>query len=313
LLDQIYGFTKVVAGVFGGTRGNYGVAIILLTIAVRMMMFPLSRKQAQSAKRMQDLQPQLLALKEKYKDDKEQVGRATLALYQKNGVNPFGGCLLVLIQMPIFLGLWQTLNNSVALRHADFLWIRNLAAPDQLFKFPGDMPFLGPYFNLLPFVVIGLMLVQTKLFSPPATTPEQQQQQSMMKWMLIFMMMMFYKVPSGLGLYFIMSSTWSIGERLLLPKITKSKPIVTETDGGPEPPPQGRGARRKPGGPGGPAPANGDGNGKPPGWRERLRERLEKVIEEAEHQKTARNAPQPDRSRPNRPAPNPRRPKRGGK
>ena len=295
LLDQIYGFTKTVARVFGGKNGNYGIAIILLTIAVRLLMFPLSRKQAQSAKRMQDLQPQLLALREKYKDDKEKIGRETLVLYQKNGVNPLGGCLLVLIQMPIFLGLWQSLNNSVALRKSGFLWIKNLAAPDQLFPFPFEIPliggFLGPYFNLLPFIVIVLMLVQTKLFSPPATTPEMQQQQSMMKWMLVFMMMMFYKVPAGLSLYFIVSSMWSIGERLLLPKITKSKPVVLP-DAAADRPSSSR-----------------DSEAKPPGWRDRLRERLEQVMEEAAHDKTARNEvagrarDDGNRARPRRPRP----------
>ena len=90
----------------------------------------------------------------------------------------------------------------------------------MLFRFPFEILFLGHWFNLLPFVVVGLMLVQTKLFSPPATTPEAEMQQKMMKYMMVFMAVMFYKVPSGLGIYFITSSLWSIGERLLLPKIT---------------------------------------------------------------------------------------------
>ena len=187
---------------------------------VRLMMFPLGRKQALMAKKMQELQPYLKEIQEKYKDDKEQQTRETLALYKRHEVNPVGGCLPALIQLPIFVGLWQALNNSVALRHASFLWIKNLAAPDMLFQFPFEVPFLGNYFNLLPFLVVALMLVQTKLFSPPATTPEAEMQQKMMKYMMIFMAFMFYKVPSGLGIYFITSSLWSIGERLLLPKIT---------------------------------------------------------------------------------------------
>jgi YidC/Oxa1 family membrane protein insertase len=100
------------------------------------------------------------------------------------------------------------------------LWIRDLAAPDMLFHFPVALPFLGDWFNLLPFVVVTLMLVQTKLFAPPATTPEAEMQQKMMKYMMVFMGVMFYKVPSGLGIYFITSSLWAIGERLLLPKVT---------------------------------------------------------------------------------------------
>ena len=172
------------------------------------------------------LQPHLKELQEKYKDDKERLTKETFALYKKHGVNPVGGCLPALIQLPIFVGLWQALNTSFPLRHATFLWIRDLAAPDMLFHVPFEIPivtsYLGNWFNVLPFVVVGLMLVQTKLFSPPATTPEAEMQQKMMKFMMIFMGLMFYKVPSGLGLYFITSSLWAIGERLLLPKITPS-------------------------------------------------------------------------------------------
>ncbi|GIW87786.1 MAG: hypothetical protein KatS3mg108_2110 [Isosphaeraceae bacterium] len=297
MLDQIYELTRVVASLFGGRHGNYGIAIILLTVVVRLLMFPLSKKQAESAKRMQDLQPQLLALRDKYKDDKEKIGRETFALYRQYGVNPFGGCLIVLIQMPIFLGLWQAVNNSVALRNARFLWIQNLAAPDQLFKFPVELPWLGPYFNVLPIAVAGLMLVHTKLFSPPATTPEQVQSQKIMKWMLILMAFMFYKVPAGLCLYFIVSSLWSIGERLLLPSMRApipAQPAAVEATAE-------SGERRsgtRPGDSRASSPAV-------PGWRDKLRARIEQVIEEAEHERTVRRSNPPgratDRARPKGP------------
>jgi YidC/Oxa1 family membrane protein insertase len=221
-LAMTYQVTAKVAGLFGGKAGNYGIAIILLTILVRGLMFPLGRKQALAAQKMQELQPHLKELQDKYKDDKEQLTKETFALYKRHGVNPLGGCLPALIQLPIFVGLWQALNTSFPLRHAEFLWIRDLAAPDMMFRFPVEIPFLGHWFNLLPFVVIGLMLFQTKLFSPPATNPEQEMQQKMMKYMMIFMGVMFYKVPSGLGIYFITSSLWAIGERLLLPKMAHS-------------------------------------------------------------------------------------------
>ncbi len=291
LLDQIYGVTKTVAGFLGGQRGSYGIAIILLTIVVRLCIFPLSRKQAIAAKRMQDLQPQMVAIREKYKDDKEKIGRETMLLYKKSGVNPMGGCLLPLIQMPIFLGLWQALNNSVALRNSPFLWISNLAAPDMLFKFPSEVPILGPYFNLLPFAVVALMLVQTKLFAPPATTPEQKQQQQVMNVMLLVMAVMFYKVPSGLGLYFITSSLWSICERLLL-KSTPVKPLLATEAGA-----IAEGADSK---------SNSRSRSATPvkeagGWRDRLKERLDQVMEDAAHDKTVRNSDKDrtnDRKRP---------------
>ncbi len=288
LLDRIYLLTKQVAGFFGSEKGNYGIAIILLTLTVRMMMFPLGRKQALMAKKMQDLQPHLKELQEKYKDDKEQLTKETWALYKRHKANPIGGCLPALIQMPILVGLWQALNNSVPLRNAPFLYIKNLAAPDMLFRFPTEIPFLGDYFNLLPFLVVSLMLVQTKLFSPPATTPEAEMQQKMMKYMMIFMAFMFYKVPSGLGIYFIMSSLWSIGERLILPKITKSSPVI-EGGGDEKNPPTGGDEKNPPpggGGKGGPA-GNGSSD-KPGGW---LSKRLEKLLDDAAQDATFRKDP----------------------
>ncbi len=216
--------TMQVGALIGAKQGNWGLAIILLTLLVKMIMFPLGRKQALMAQRSQELQPHLKQIQEKYKDDKERQTKETFALYKKHGVNPVSGCIPALIQLPIFVGLWQALNTSVALRHASFLWINDLAAPDMLFRFPFEVTFLGHWFNLLPIVVVGLMLFQTKLFSPPPTTPEAEMQQKTMKYMMVFMAFMFYKVPSGLGIYFITSSLWSIGERLLLPKITHATP-----------------------------------------------------------------------------------------
>ncbi|WP_337174588.1 YidC/Oxa1 family insertase periplasmic-domain containing protein [Paludisphaera sp.] len=228
ILSLTYGITERVASVFGGTRGNYGLAIILLTMIVKLMLFPLGRKQAMVAQRMQHLQPHLKALQEKYKDDKEKLTRETFALYKKHNANPVAGCVPALVQIPIFVGLWQALNSSVALRQAPFLWINDLAAPDMLFRMPFDVPFLGHWFNLLPILVVGLMIFQTHLFSPPATTPEMEMQQKTMKYMMVVMAVMFYKVPSGLGIYFIVSSLWSIGERLLLPKIIHEQPLAAD-------------------------------------------------------------------------------------
>jgi YidC/Oxa1 family membrane protein insertase len=293
LLDRIYGMTTWVANRFGFAKGSYGIAIILLTMTVRLILFPLGRKQAMISKKMADLQPHLAVIKEKYKDDKEQQTRETMALYKAHGFNPAAGCLPALIQLPIFVGLWQALNNSVALRHSRFLYIQNLAAPDMLFSFGTDLPFLGKYFNLLPFLVVALMLIQTKLFTPPPMTEEARMQQKMMKYMMVFMAFMFYRVPSGLGIYFITSSLWQICERLLLPKITHAKTIgpADETNGSTavlEPPT------------------------KPSGWFAR---KLEKLLEEAANERTIRNnggsgrgtpPPPPERNR-NRPRPGKRR------
>jgi YidC/Oxa1 family membrane protein insertase len=141
---------------------------------------------------------------------------------------------------------------------------------------------IGPYFNLLPILVVALMQIQTKLFSPPPTTPEAETQQKMMKYMMVFMMFMFYKVPSGLGLYFITSSLWQISERLLLPKVTKTappQPAEADSDG------RGSGGSRGSSSDGGIAPKSG--------WldnaKDRARKKLEQLMDEASKNSTVRN------------------------
>jgi YidC/Oxa1 family membrane protein insertase len=194
----------------------YGIAIIMLTIIVRGFMFPISKKQALSAKRMKDLQPQLTELREKYKEDRQALAKAQMDLYRKANFNPLAGCLPVLLQLPIFIGLYRALSNSVDLRMAPFLWFDNLAAPDNLFTMSFTLPFIGNSFNLLPLITMALFWVQQKMFMPPATTPEMEMQQKMMSYMMIFFGFLFYHVPAGLCVYFIASSAWGMSERKLL-------------------------------------------------------------------------------------------------
>jgi YidC/Oxa1 family membrane protein insertase len=211
--------------------GNYGIAILLLTVMVRGAMFPLSRKQAISSQKMQALQPEMKALAEKYANDPEKRTRATQELWRKHQVNPVSGCLPIFIQIPIFMGLYRSLATDVELRQAPLFssairWCSNLAAPDMLWDWSQLLPaflaapeaWLGPYLNLFPVVTIGLMLWQQKLFMPPAVDEQQRVQQQMMNYMMWFMALMFFKVPCGLCLYFIASSLWGIAERLWMPK-----------------------------------------------------------------------------------------------
>ena len=185
-------------------------------------MFPLSFRQSQSMMKMQALQPKLEEIKEKYADDKEKRNRAMMDLYAKEKVNPVGGCLPVLFQLPIFVGLYQSLYASFSLRQSSFLWgftwIKDLSAPDQLFRFGVDLPVLGPAFNLLPILAVIQMVLQARLMSPPPTTPEAKMQRNMMTFMMIFFGYMFYNVPAGLCVYIITSGVWSMMERKLLPK-----------------------------------------------------------------------------------------------
>lgn len=246
----------VLLGFFYSVIPNYGIAIMMLTVLVRMSMFPLSRKQALGAAKMQEIKPEIDALKKKYGDDREKMGRAQMELFRKHKYNPFSGCLVLFVQMPIFFALYQSLRSSVDLRMAPFLWIDNLAAPDALFKLGFELPWLKwDQFNLLPIITIGLFILQQKLFMPPATDEQSAMQQKMMGYMMIFMGFMFYQVPAGLCVYFISSSLWGIAERMLLPKVQKKREEEEAADGGGKgggngigpksPPKKGAPARRK--------------------------------------------------------------------
>lgn len=242
---------------------NYGVAIIMLTVVVRMCMFPLSRKQAISAQRMQELQPEIKKLAERYKDNPQQRMVAQQELFRKHNVRPLAGCLPILVQMPIFIGLYRSLAVDIELRQSPLIseavrWCSNLGAPDMFWYWAPYLPdwvtgktdavfifgilAVGPYLNILPLVTIALFLVQQKMFTPPATDPQQVTQQKIMKYMMVFMGLMFFRVPSGLCIYFITSSLWGIAERKLLPKVVHpSSPPPPPPRGGSSPPSNGKG------------------------------------------------------------------------
>ena len=209
---------------------SYGLAIIMLTVMVRCLMIPMSRKAALNAQMMQHLQPQMKEIAEKYKDDMEKRAAAQRELYKTHKFNPFGGCFMMFFQLPIFYGLYKALNVDIALRDQPLIpgmsWCSNLAAPDQLFYWKNWMPemlasetgWLGPYFNILPILTMILFIAQQKLFTPPPTDDQQKMMHKMMTFMMVFMGIMFFKVPAGLCIYFITSSLWGIIERKMLPK-----------------------------------------------------------------------------------------------
>jgi len=193
---------------------------------------------------MQQLAPEVQKVKDKFPDDPMKQHAAVQELYKKHNFNPFGGCLLVFIQLPIFIGLYRCLSVDIDLREAALFpgmewitWASNLAGPDKLFywkDFTWDIisdeaaGWFGPFFNVLPLVTVALFLAQQKMFMPPATDEQTKMQQQMMTYMTVFMGVMFYKVPAGLCLYFITSSLWGIAERKLLPK-PKPKPPGEES------------------------------------------------------------------------------------
>ncbi|HEX5272953.1 MAG TPA: YidC/Oxa1 family membrane protein insertase, partial [Gemmataceae bacterium] len=208
----------------------YGICILILTVLVRGAMHPVSRKQARTTMRMQSLKPELDKLKEKFKDDKQGLQMAQMELYRKHGINPLGSCWMMFLQMPVFLGLYYCLQESIHFRLRPFVWIKSLTAPDMLIHWGDKIPwisswdsygafyYLGPYFNVLPVIAVALMILQQKYTMPPATDDQTAMQQKWMKYSMILFGLFFYKVAAGLCLYFIASSLWGFAERKLLPK-----------------------------------------------------------------------------------------------
>ena len=252
--------------------GNYGIAIIMLTVLVRGAMFPISFKQTQNMARMQALKPEMDRITEKYKTDMQKRSQAIQELYRKHKINPLGGCLPVFLQLPIFIGLYRALMVDVELRLSPLFtetirWCSNLAAPDMFWDWSWFMPdiiqkglYLGPYLNILPLVTVALFLVTQKMAMPAPTNEQAALQQKMMKWMTIFMGYLFYKVASGLCLYFIASSLWGIAERKLLPRATAPDAAATGGAGGAA----GGSSGTRPSGGGKEGPNGGSGGKRPP-------------------------------------------------
>ncbi|MCF8058089.1 MAG: membrane protein insertase YidC [Bacteriovoracaceae bacterium] len=181
---------------------NYGFAIILITLFIRTLLFPLQYKSFKSMKKMQRLQPDLAKVKEKYGDDPQRMQKETMELFKKNGANPMGGCLPLVLQMPVFFAFYQVLFNSVELLNAPFiLWINDLSAKD-------------PYY-VLPVLMGAAMFAQTKL--NPSTTADPTQQKMMMFMPLIFTFFM-KDLPAGLNLYIFVSTVFGIAQQLFVYK-----------------------------------------------------------------------------------------------
>ncbi|MFP4055044.1 MAG: membrane protein insertase YidC [Phycisphaerae bacterium] len=205
--------------------GNYGVGIMLLVVVVRIILHPLTKKSQISMMKMQKLGPKVNELKEKYADDKDTLNREMMSLYKEAGASPVLGCLPMFLQMPIWIGLWSSINGSVELRHAAFLpfWLTDLAAPDALITWGTDLWLIGDNFNLLPILLCVAMYLQTKLNPQMSATstanPEQQQTQKMMRVMMPGMMLVFfYHMPAGLNLYIMASTFAGVAEQQIIRK-----------------------------------------------------------------------------------------------
>ncbi len=191
-----------------GMIGNYGVAIIIVTIFVKILFWPLTAKSYKSMKKMQKLQPQIKKLREKYKDDKQRMNQEIMHMYKTYKVNPMGGCLPMIVQIPVFIAFYKVLGASIELRHAPFmLWINDLSAPDRLF------PDLGiPYVGGIP--VLTLLMGASMFFQQKMTpTTGDPTQAKMMMMMPIVFTFIFINFPSGLVLYWLVNNLLSIGQQ----------------------------------------------------------------------------------------------------
>ncbi|HEY3321912.1 MAG TPA: YidC/Oxa1 family insertase periplasmic-domain containing protein [Planctomycetota bacterium] len=207
LLWLFHGLTKVVA--------NYGVAVILLTLMIKLALHPTQRKATISMSKMQKLQPELKKIQERYAGQttmaaKQKMTQETQDLYKKAGVSPAGGCLPMLVQIPILSALYGVFSRAYEIRGAEFLWVKDLSAPDHFMA----LPFWPNVLNLLPLIYLVLQLVQMKVApqQPKSDDPQQEMQRKMMSYMPVMFTFMFYGMPAGLMIYFATSAVFSMIE-----------------------------------------------------------------------------------------------------
>lgn len=203
----------------------YGWAIVMITFIIKMVFWPLTAASTRSMKRMSALQPQMKAIQEKYKDDPAKMNRKTMEFMREHKINPIGGCLPLLIQMPIFIGFYRMIQSAIELRGAPFLWIGDLSNPDTLFIIPGlgfvpfiGIPDVGLPVNLLPLIMGATQIWQMRLTPPsPGMDPAQQR---MMRYMPLMFIVILYNFSAGLTLYWTVQNLLSIAQT----KFTKQDP-----------------------------------------------------------------------------------------
>lgn len=210
---------------------SWALSIVLLTVALRIMMYPLNAWSSKSMVKMQQIGPEVAAIQEKYKKNPKQAQLEIMNLYRERGANPVSGCLPMLIQMPFLIGMFDLLKSTFELRGASFIpgWIDDLAAPDVLFSWQTPIFFIGNQFHLLPIILGLVMFLQQRLMSPLPKDPQQltdqqRQQKAMGSIMSVVFMLMFYNFPSGLNLYWLSSMLLGILQQWWTTR--RTKPVV---------------------------------------------------------------------------------------
>jgi len=200
-----------------GVIPNYGVAIIILTILTKILLWPLGTKSYKSMSQMKKLQPLIQEIREKYKNDRKKMNEEVMALHKTYSINPVGGCLPMILQIPVFFALYRMLDQAIELRHAPFLWwINDLSAPDRLFNFDFSIPFMEPPYGIpvLTLIMGATMFWQQKM-SPPAGDPTQAK---MMMLMPVVFTFIFINFSSGLVLYWLVNNVLSIAQQSYIQK-----------------------------------------------------------------------------------------------
>lgn len=192
--------------------GNYGWSIVLLTVGIRLIFYPVNKRQLQAMKAMQRVQPELKRIQEKYKDDRERLNKEMIEVYRRHKVNPLSGCLPMLVQLPVFLGLYNALMQAIELRHAPFMgWIHDLSQPDRLGAWP--VPFVQPPGIPVLTLLMGASMVIQQRMTPSTADPVQQR---MMMFLPVVFTVMFINFPAGLVLYWLSNNVLSIAQQQLM-------------------------------------------------------------------------------------------------
>jgi YidC/Oxa1 family membrane protein insertase len=202
---------------------NYGVILIIFSVLIKLLVYPLTKKSYQSSRAMQEIQPELTELRDKYKNNPTKLNKVTMELYKKRGVNPFGACLPMILQMPLLFSLFQVFRSTIELRGEPFIfWIKDLSAPDVIFYLPFKIPIYGDYVCALPILMALSMFVQQKMMSPGG--PQQDQQKLMQYFMMVFFFLLFNSFPSGLNLYYTLFNVLTIAQQKLTGQTNQPKP-----------------------------------------------------------------------------------------
>jgi YidC/Oxa1 family membrane protein insertase len=211
-IGQIGLILLVALNAIASIASNYGVAIILFSILITALTSPLTLMSVRSMKKMQELKPQMDRIMAQHKNDQVKANQAIFALYREHRVSPLSGCLPILLQMPIFIALFQAMSHFIELRGKGFLWIKDLSLPDRLAQSPLSLPIIGNEINLLPMIMAAAMYVQTRMSQQAAPTAQANPTMKLLSGPLmpVIFCLMFYSFPSGLVLYWLTNTVSSL-------------------------------------------------------------------------------------------------------